>query len=732
MIPLRNLVLISIWVIPIMYQDQHQGKTRWNLHLKHQFKFQKTEPTYDTVNEDGEYPSQERTSGALIDLDRESPAEYSQPEVRDLERISTLRPRTTKPSYMPWKINLATAEAEDDPTNFRDAMKRSDKAEWFKAMQEEIASLVKNNVWKLVDRPADQNIVTNRWVLRIKRKPNGAIDRYRARLVARGFSQVHGIDYSETYAPVAHMSSIRMLFAHAAIHGLRIAQFDVKTAFLYGDLDEKIFMEQPEGFVEDSSKVWLLQKSLYGLKQAPRQWNQKFTNFLIDMNLQVCEHDKCIFYRSDFQLILAIYVDDGIIFSESKQLIEATIDALKTQFEIHLVSPDSYLGFQISRSQKNTIFLHQDSYVKKVVTRFNMKDSKPEKSPLSPTEPQLDPVPLDEDVPYREAIGSLMYAAVTTRIDIAFAVGLASRSVAQPAVGDWQSVKRILRYLNGQPELGLCYSKFKDKGLIAYCDADLGGCAKTERSTSGCLIMLGGAPIHWRSSRQTMVTLSSTEAELVSLCSCVKDLIWLRMLALSLGIIKPGPTTVFCDNTSAMRIASNEKSSLRTKHMRIQAAYTREQVDLKEITLEHKPTSEQLADMLTKRTAVKTFIQNRDKVMASKPILAAFIAMLALAICASAYKFEAIHPIVYQATDKFVDMGDAQYSIDYTYQNPCPLLMHLHPVELPIGMHPQEYEQELAPIKQLVAEFDKLYGVTWMMKINESTKRFRSQERVEI
>lgn len=572
---------------------------------------------------------------------------------------------------------LTTIEGETDPNSYREAMKRSDKRLWRQAMQEEIDSLLENKVWVLVDRPRGANIVTNRWVLRIKRKPSGEIERYRARLVARGFSQKEGIDYNETYAPVVNTTSVRLLLAHAAVEKLRIAQFDVKTAFLYGSLDELIYMEQPEGFEQDRTKVCMLKRSLYGLKQAPRMWNKELTNFLKEMNLNISSNDECIFYRHNPLLIMAIYVDDGIIFARSKRIIDETLTQLRKRFKIHDVEPTTYLGFQIERNSSNEIAVHQASYISKIVEKFNMSAAKPVDSPLlmSYGKNQTDEISVQDQVPYREAIGSLMYAACTTRIDIACAVGTASRKVSDPKETDWEAVKRIFRYLTDKKDMGIIYGEEYDYGMVAYCDADFAGDKKTSRSTTGLVVIYGGGPIHWKSQRQSLVTLSSTEAEVVSLCTTVKDVIWIRKLAIELGIIPKEPTPIYCDNSSAVRISTNLKSSHRTRHMSVQSSYPIEQAEKGEIIVSHVKAENQMADMLTKPTTGPKFIRNRNWLMSSLELLgkSLFMILVLFNLLSSSYQivFERVTPVVWVDTKKLVDHGPVSYLMELRFADPC-------------------------------------------------------------
>ena len=301
--------------------------------------------------------------------DFETPARLP-PEVgRDENRLATLRPRISRPNYMNWKLNLSTVEADSDPQTFEEATSRPDSDKWLAAMQEELESLAKNDVWTLVDRPRNCNIVSNRWVYRIKRSPEGKIERYRARLVARGFSQVEGVDYFETYAPTANMVVVRTLFAYAAIEGLHVQQFDIKAAFLYGDLEETVYMHQPAGFAK-GDKVCLLKRSLYGLKQAPRQWCRKFSEFLLETSLVVSSEDRCVFYKLDPFLALVIYVDDGILFARHPKDADELIDKLSKRFELHNMALSTFLGSQVERPHKHQIILHQKSYINKILTKL--------------------------------------------------------------------------------------------------------------------------------------------------------------------------------------------------------------------------------------------------------------------------------------------------------------------------------------------------------------------------
>lgn len=645
-------------------------------------------------------------------------------EARELQRLrirdpnyhnlprDKLRPNPKKTYH----ANLTVADDSDDPQSFEEAMNCKDKKMWVKAMEEELESLIKNDVWTLVERP-NKNVVTSKWVLKIKRKPDGTIDRYKARLVARGFSQIYGIDYHETYAPVASMTSIRMLLAYAAVEHLKIAQFDIKTAFLYGDLDEQIYMEQPPGFARDKSKVWLLKKSLYGLKQAPRQWNIQFTSFLKELNLTVSENDGCIFYCTKPLLIITIYVDDGLIFAHNQETIEDAIAKLKTRFDIHRVESSTYLGFQIDISNQGNIFIHQEGYIKKILNKFNMNEAKPVDSPTtvsgsSSSSNETETEPLDSSVPYREAVGSLMYAAVIARPDIMYAVSRVSRKVSNPTEADWRAVKRIMRYLKGKENYGITYSRDKDVGLIVYCDSDFAGDDETGKSTTGSVFMYAGGPIHWRSQRQSLITLSSTEAEYVSICATVKDTIWLRKLALELNIIDNVPTTILCDNESAIKIATNEKSIHRTRHMKVQAAYPREQMELGEVAIEHVRTEKQLADMMTKPTSIQKYVKNRNSLVTAALLS---VCLLTNLIGVQTLTFQKVKPTIWLPTDYFVQSNIIFYELHVRFLSPCSLI----PSSANKDTMLYEYNNNLTIYDGLMKDCTKLYRDLFYEKYKE-------------
>ena len=488
-------------------------------------------------------------------------------------------------------------------------------------MQEEMNQMVRLKVFKLVKRPT-QNVVSCRWVFTYKnQKP-------KARLVARGFTQEPGIDYYATFAPVALMDFVRFLFSIAAVYKLTITQCDVKTAFLYGELNETIFMEQPDGFDDGSDRVWHLQKSLYGLKQAPRCWGERFSSSLRNIGLRPTAVDPCIFYRFSPIIIMAIYVDDAVIFAESKQDALNLIKRLQKEFDVHLITSSKFLGFNYIVHVNGDISLHQSEYIVNVLKKQNMWDSNPVCTPIALCQKEGNMKPFEDNTKFREIVGALQYAACQTRPDIAYAVGLMSRKVTKPTLLDFQILKRILRYLRGTIDFGIHFSSERHGRLITFSDSDFAGDLNSYRSTSGCVTFFGGGPISWRSKLQSNVTTSTTEAEYVAVESAIKSTVCIKELGRELKVIPDKPVPIFCDNKGAVLITSNDTSVQRTRHMGAKLHYSREQHQNKVVEVKFVRGSGQLADMFTKSLSPEKFDTNRGKILTRLNITLTMLAIM--------------------------------------------------------------------------------------------------------
>ena len=306
-------------------------------------------------------------------------------------------------------------------------------------------------------------------------------------MVVKGFSQRKGIDFGEIFAPVVKMQSIRVVLGLAASLNLEIKQMDVKTVFLHGDLEEEIYMEQPEGFQEKIKEGYVCRivKSLYGLKQAPRQWYRKFSSVMIEHGYKMNKTDHCVFVRKfsdDDFIILLLYVDDMLIVGRNISKISELKETLSKSFAMKDLGPArQILGIRIIRDRvSRKLHLSQEMYIEKVLRRFNMDKAKVVSIPLAShfklshtSCPSFDDEKLSmENIPYSSAVGSLMYAMVCTRPDIAHAVGLVSRYLSNPGRHHWEAVKWIMRYLRGTTNLQITLGCEKPM-LIGYADSDM-------------------------------------------------------------------------------------------------------------------------------------------------------------------------------------------------------------------------------------------------------------------
>ena len=481
-------------------------------------------------------------------------------------------------------------------------------------MDEEMTSLHQNQTWKLIPLPKDKKAIGCKWVYAKKEGAPGKDSiRYKARLVAKGYAQKEGIDYNEVFSPVVKHASIRILLALVAQFDLELVQLDVKTAFLHGTLDEEIYMSQPDGFKVPGHENWAckLSKSLYGLKQSPRQWYKRFDSFMINQKYTRSQFDHCVYFRKlqDGTFVyLLLYVDDMLIASKNKREIDRLKAQLSSEFEMKdLGEAKKILGMEIKRDKvKGTISLTQTQYLKKVLQRFGINDkAKPVSTPLAPhfklsalmspsTEYEREQM---NHIPYANAVGALMYAMVCTRPDISHAVSMVSRYMHNPGKGHWQAVKWILRYIQGTVDIGLKFEKDRNVGkhLVGYVDSDYAGDLDKRRSTTGYVFTIAGGPVSWRSTLQSTVALSTTEAEYMAVTEAFKEAIWLHGLVEDLGIVQK-QVEVFCDSQSAICLAKNQVYHGRTKHIDVHFHFIREIVDEGNILLQKIRT----ADMLTK------------------------------------------------------------------------------------------------------------------------------------
>lgn len=503
----------------------------------------------------------------------------------------------------------------DEPNTLEQARRSPDAAEWEQAVAEELRSMQEHQVFDVCDLPPGHKTIKSRFVFKRKLGPDGTVVRYKARLVAKGFTQVPGVDFDDTFAPVARMTSIRALLALAHTEDYAVHQVDVKTAFLYGDLDEELYLEPPKGCVpqDQEGKVWRLKKSLYGLRQSPRQWNLKLDSFLRTIGFAPCPSEHSVYVsgaRGQQHVLLSVYVDDMIIIGQLDDVIK-TKRRIAEQFDIaDLGGVHWLLGVEIQRL-KDGFSMSQKSYIESTLKTLNLADCKPLSTPAEPGFQLVRHTPdssdqlLDAAVPYRSAVGSLMYLVTCTRPDIANAVSTVSKFLEQPTTAHWTAVKRIFRYLKGTIDHKLHLSARNATTstcfqLSGFCDADYGGDLDTRRSTTGYCFSLGSGSISWSSKRQPTVALSTTEAEYMAFSDAAREVLWLRQLLADIGYPQSDATMVYSDNQGCIALARNPVFHARVKHIDIRHHFVRERLTDGTLDLQYQPTETMIADILTK------------------------------------------------------------------------------------------------------------------------------------
>ena len=506
------------------------------------------------------------------------------------------------------------ASTPADPRSYKEAMRSPDALRWEEATQQEIISLMANGTWEIVDLPPDVKPLHSGWVFKVKLNSDGSVERHKARLVVKGCGQCPGIDYSEVFSPTFRPATLRLVLAIAAVEDMHLRSIDISSAFTYGELEEDIYMLQPEGFHHGGpQKVCKLKKSLYGLKQAARQWNKKLHSILISMGFARVEVDRSLYtyQRNDVKIYVPIWIDDITFSSSNTTSVDRAIAELATHFKLRDLGETKYLlGVEISRDRSTrSISLSQRQYILSMLERYGMADCHSVQTPavvglnlskaMGPqTQAERDHM---RNVPYLSAVGSLQYLATMTRPDIAYTVSLLGRFSSNPGPEHWAAVKHLLRYLKGTVDLKLTYSGSIGRDIFtSYCDASHGDCKDTGRSSGGyCTIMAGGA-IGWSSKLQPVATLSTCEAEYIQAVEAGKEIKWMRYLLGELGYKFSAPSPLLIDNAGAVSVTKNPEHHGRMKHLDLRFFWLREAVETGVITTIDIPGTEQPADIFTK------------------------------------------------------------------------------------------------------------------------------------
>ena len=509
---------------------------------------------------------------------------------------------------------IADAEVLE-PRNLAEAKRRPDWPLWEQAISEELTTLCKAGTWKLEAPPPRANVIGSKWVFKAKKDASGKVVQYKAWLVTQGFSQVEGVDYFDTYAPVAKLASLRVVIALANQMGWELHQVDVKGAYLNGELqpDEVLYMRHPPGYRKDKSGCVLhLLKSLYGLKQAGHRWYQKFVSIFNALRFTQCKVDQAVFYKRDkdqqTSIVIAVHVDDCTIAGSSLAAIENFKSGLRQHIKVtDLGELHWMLGIEIHRDWAGaTVHLSQRMYIDSILHHYGFKDAKPVSTPFD-TQVRLTlkqaPAYVAEfavmrDVPYHEAVGTLNWVALATHPDIVFAVSTVARFSVNPSMAHWNTVKRVFRYLAGTRDLWLTCGEAR-QALVGYADAN-GSMLEDRCAIMGFAFLIDGGAVSWSSKKQEIISLSTTESKYVAATHGMKEGLWLQSLLAEIFEPFKDAMMLFLDNQSAIALTRNHQYHARTKHIDVHCHFIRWVVENRTLHLVYCPTADMLADMLTK------------------------------------------------------------------------------------------------------------------------------------
>ncbi|UYV83708.1 hypothetical protein LAZ67_23002187 [Cordylochernes scorpioides] len=553
--------------------------------------------TYFFIQED-----EQLDNHVLSDVDIEEPAPDTMVN-RQTESSESDRPQRTRTIPKRFDDYVLATTNETIPKDYEEAIACEDKKHWENAMLEEIQNMYSHQVWELVPRPVNAKVVKSKWVFKISKDQENKT--YKARLVAMGYNQIPGRDYNESFSPVIKNATLRTILSMAATKDSVIKLFDVKAAYLNGNIENTIFMEQPAGFVQDRNKVCKLNKSIYGLPQSGRSWYEKFSQVLHDCGLEKLKSDSCLFKwkNEDKYFYVGIYVDDFITVSDSEDTSNRFINKLRHHLEIKDVTcKGMFLGIKIIQD-KEGISLQQSHYVQQILQKYGMENCKEVPTPGS-KEINLDNHIEDDNCDqhtYQEALGMLMFLAVNTRPDIAYITSKLSQYSRQPKQMHWTAIKRVMRYLRGTIDLGVKFERGKTGILKSYADASW-STTHDGKSYGGYVLKLGEATIDWKSSKQPLVALSTMEAEMIAACESCCQIKWIINLLRELEEwnFMEKPTAIYTDSQSLINWISSPKQSSRCRHINRKYHFLRDCYESRDICLLYKPSQDLEADIFTK------------------------------------------------------------------------------------------------------------------------------------
>ena len=497
------------------------------------------------------------------------------------------------------------------PKDMDEALAGPDRELWIEAQREEIKTAMALKAWDLVEKPDNVRAIDGKWIPTIKTDIKGNFVKRKARWVARGFQQVKGVDYDQTYSATVRPDTTRLLLAIAAREGWTVHQMDVVVAYLNAQQKQyQIYLKQPKGFEHGHNLYCRMDKGLYGLKQSGNLWFDEATGTIKKIGLEQSKYDPALFFDRKKKLYITLYVDDFKAICPNPNTIKWFMKEFGSVYKLKDLGPASnYLGMEIVQDkEKGIIKVTQRRYLQHILEKFKMQDCKPAPTPM---EEGLKLMKADKDcvcnaedrTRYQELEGSLMHLSVQTRPDITQAVNKLGQLSSNPTKTHWTALCHVVRYLKGTLDYGLLYGTNSSLVLEPWTDSSWGDDPNDARSTHGYIFKLAGGPISWKSQKQHSVALSSAEAEYVGESHCGTIIEWFRGLLQELdipGTVPDEPTQMYCDNQAAIGMAEKAQFNKKTKHIAIRYHYVRDLVQNGVIEMVFVPTDEMIADAMTK------------------------------------------------------------------------------------------------------------------------------------
>ncbi|UYV82299.1 hypothetical protein LAZ67_21001652 [Cordylochernes scorpioides] len=496
---------------------------------------------------------------------------------------------------------LMTQYQNHIPKTYKEAIECPQASKWTEAMKKEINSLLEHHVWDIEPLPKGTKPIKSKWIFTIKNDPIIG-KRYKARLVAAGYSQKYGIDYYQTFSPVISSDTLRILLCYAAMQNYDFKNYDIETAYLYGDLQEKQYMLQPEGFeMGDKNMVCKLKKAIYGLHLSAKVFYDTLKSHLLDEGFKNLTSDKCVFIyeKNNSKIILGIYVDNILAIYSDSNILNQAISKIENKFKLKENTKNTnLLGMEIYK-ENGKIFINQKAYIENILIKFEMENCKTKSTPLDVNIDfsQYENSKKCDPKKYQEILGNLLFLSVKTRPDLSFPLTQLSKYSQDPREIHFGALKGIFGYLKKTINFALCYKKGNTQ-LTGFSDASWKDGKLKNKTVTGYLFTVGDNLISWNSKFQAQPSLSTCDSELQSLLSCCKKSIHLQYIIEELFQLENGyqPTKIYCDNISAIKLCTNFNISANSAHMIRAISYLHEQIISNNFILEYIQSENNLSD----------------------------------------------------------------------------------------------------------------------------------------